>query len=85
MVTDGRSPYPGGAAGIFKIQLGRTGETVAYLPPVYKVLTVKDRYTREIFKRTGHQVIITAYPANAGIRMETGNYRICIYDMDKPP
>jgi hypothetical protein len=55
-----------------------SGNTVSNLLTVYQVLTMKNVYSREILKGAVYQIIIIPYPANAGIRIKTGNNRICV-------
>jgi hypothetical protein len=59
-------------------QLFLTIDTIAYLFPIHKVFTVKNRNTREISKGACNQVIVIANPANAGIGMKTRYYRVAI-------
>jgi len=47
--------------------------------PVYKVLTVINRNTREKFKCRCNKVKVIAYTADAGIGIKAGNYRIFVF------
>lgn len=76
MQTQRRSVYAVGDAGVFKANLGRARKAARDLIPVYQVGAVKDRNSGEKFKAAEDGVIISAIPAQAWIRIKTGDDRI---------
>ena len=46
--------------------------------PVHKVPAMEKRNSGEVFERTGHEIIVAASPADAGVGMKTSDNRILV-------
>ena len=70
MVSDGGGVNASATVGILEVQLRLPGKAVADLLPVYQVLGMINRHSREILESTGYQIVIISDAADAGIGIE---------------
>ena len=73
VIPQGRGINTAGNAAVLQRKLAVTGQNMADLLPVHQIPAVPQGNTGEIFKGTGHQVVIFPHPTDAGVGIETGD------------
>lgn len=59
-------------------QLFPAMNAMAYLFPMYQILTMKNRYPRKIFEGAGNQIIVITHPTYTWIGVKPRYYRVGI-------